>query len=444
MSFISNTEADRAAMLKAIGVGSFEELLDNIPAEIRLEDGLGLPEAISEYEALKELRAISGRNRNSNELISFLGGGAYDHFVPSVVGAIVSRSEFSTAYTPYQPEVSQGTLQTIYEFQTMMCNLTGMDVANASMYDGGSSLAEACLLAAAHTGRDEIVIAGKVHPHYLQIARTYCGGQEINLKQSTLDDGVANVDNVRKSVTSNTAALVVQQPNFFGCLEDVFELGSIAHAQGALFVVAVDPISLGILVPPGDYGADVVVGEGQSLGIDMSYGGPYLGIFAVKQPLLRRIPGRLSGITIDSDGKRGFVLTLQTREQQIRREKATSNICTNQGLMMLSACVYLSLLGKQGIQEVARLCLQKSHYLAQRLSSLPGYQLKFRQRFFKEFVLETPTSPRLIIEQLLSKNIAPGIDLAGFSEHDSGLLVAVTEKRTKEEMDRFVQALDTL
>ena len=444
MSFIPNTNADRASMLKAIGVSNFEDLLKNIPLQIRLKDGLDLPGSASEYEVLRELRAISSRNKNSNDVIMFLGGGAYDHFIPSAVDAIVSRSEFSTAYTPYQAEVSQGTLQAIYEYQTMVCNLTGMDVANASMYEGGSSLAEACLLAAAHTGRNEVVVAGNVHPHYLQVVRTYCEGQKILLKQTALVDGAANIDEVRRSVTSNTAALVVQQPNFYGCLEDVFELESIAHTHGALYVVAVDPISLGILTPPGDYNADVVVGEGQSLGIGMSFGGPYLGLFAVKEPLLRKIPGRLAGITTDTDGKRGFVLTLQTREQQIRREKATSNICTNQGLMLLSACVYLSLLGKQGIQEVAHLCLQKSHYLAERLSVLPGYRLKFRRSFFKEFVVETPSSPNLIIEQLLSKNIVAGVDLARFGKGESGLLIAVTEKRTKNEMDQFVEALQAL
>lgn len=444
MSFIPNTDADRASMLKAIGVSSLEELLRNIPPQIRLKDGLDLPAAASEYEILQELKALSDRNRSVNDAICFLGGGSYDHFIPSAVDAIISRSEFSTAYTPYQAEVSQGTLQSIYEFQTMICNLTGMDVANASMYDGGSALAEACLLAAAHTAREEIVIAGKVHPYYLQVVRTYCEGQDIVLKQAPLADGVADIEKVRKSVTSNTAAVVVQHPNFFGYLEDVVELEAIAHAQGALYVVSVDPISLGILVPPGEYGADVVVGEGQSLGIGLSLGGPYLGIFAVKQALIRRIPGRLAGITTDAEGKRGFVLTLQTREQQIRREKATSNICTNEGLMMLAACVYLALLGKQGVQEVARLCLQKSHYLAQRIAAIPGFRLKYRRPFFKEFVVETPLAPHLVIEKLLSKSILAGIDLSQFGEDESGLLIAVTEKRTKKEMDQFVESLQAL
>ncbi|MFQ5797513.1 MAG: aminomethyl-transferring glycine dehydrogenase subunit GcvPA [Bacteroidota bacterium] len=444
MPFTSNTDADRAAMLRAIGVNSLEELLQNIPPEIRLKDGLDLPEALSEFEVVKELREVSSRNKNVNDVISFGGAGAYDHFVPSVVGAVINRSEFSTPYTPYQAEVSQGTLQAIYEYQTMICNLTGMDAANASIYDGGSALAEACLLAAGHTGRNEIVIAGKVHPYYLDVVRTYCQGQQSALKHTGLADGVANIDDVRNAVTSTTAAVVVQQPNFYGCLEDVFELEKIAHLRGALYVVVADPISLGILVPPGEYGADVVVGEGQGLGIGLSFGGPYLGIFGVKDHLLRKMPGRLSGITTDREGNRGFVLTVQTREQHIRRERATSNICTNEGLMMLAACVYLSLMGKQGIQEVAQLCLQKSHYLAERLSAVHGFRLKYHQPFFKEFVLETALRPNILVEKLLSSNIVAGIDLSRFGEDESGLLIAVTEKRTKDEMDEFVKAVQAL
>ena len=441
MSFISNTDSDRSSMLKSIGVRNLEELLNNIPSEIRLRDGLNLPGPLSEYEVLKELQAVSGKNKNVEDLVSFLGAGSYDHFIPSAIGAITGRSEFATAYTPYQAEVSQGTLQSIYEYQTMICYLTGMDVANASMYDCGSALAEACLLAVTHLDRDEIVIAGKVHPHYLQVVRTYCEGQKVRVRETRLSDGGSDIDEVRRAVTSSTAAVVVQHPNFNGCLEDVFELQAIAHSQGGLYIVAADPISLGILAPPGDYGADVVVGEGQGLGLGMNFGGPYLGIFAVREALLRRIPGRLAGITTDADGKRGFVLTLQTREQQIRREKATSNICTNQGLMMLSACVYLSLLGKQGVQEVARLCLQKSHYLANRISTLSGFGLKYGRPYFKEFVVRTPLPPEQIIEKLARENILAGVDLAQLEAHESGLLVAVTEKRTKDEMDRFVEAL---
>lgn len=444
MTFISNTDDDRREMLKSIGVRDFEDLLANIPPEIRLKDGISLPPPLSEFEVLNELHSLARKNRDSSEMISFLGGGAYDHFIPSAIGAILSRPEFYTSYTPYQAEVSQGTLQAIYEYQTMICHLTGMDVANASMYDGGSALAEAALLAIRHTDRKELVIAGKVHPHYLDIVRTYTQGWDVSIRQAPLEDGIGNTVELHKLVTKSTAAVIVQQPNFYGCLENVEEIGQVAHEAGALFIVSVDPISLGVLVPPGDYGADVVVGEGQGLGIPLSFGGPYLGIFAVKEALLRRIPGRLSGITVDLDGKRGFTLTVQTREQHIRREKATSNICTNQGLMMLAACVYMSLMGRQGIPEVARLCLQKSHYLADEIAKIPGYRLKWATPFFKEFVIKTPYPASQVIESLSKKGILPGIDLAQFGKGETGLLIAVTEKRTREEMDRFVSELRAL
>jgi len=443
--YIPNTDADRREMLAAIGVKQFEELLKNIPPEIRLKSSFcGIPEALSELEVVKELQGIASQNKNLTEVISFLGGGSYDHFIPAAIGAIISRSEFMTAYTPYQAEVSQGTLQAIYEFQTMICRLTGMDVANASMYDGGSALAEAVLLAMGHTKRNEIVIVGQIHPHYFEIIKTICTREEVSIKQTKLNDGVTDLDDLKQSVSSTTACVVVQHPNFFGCLEPVAEIGGIAHSVGALYIVSVDPISLGILVPPGDYGADVVTGEGQCLGIPTSFGGPYLGIFAVKEALMRKIPGRLSGVTVDAEGKRGFVLTLQTREQQIRREKATSNICTNQGLMMLAATVYLALMGKQGIREVAKLCVQKSHYLADEIAKIKGFKLKYQQPFFKEFVVETPVPPKDIVKKLSEKNILPGIDLSRFDTLGDGLLVAVTEKRTKEEIDRMIEELKNL
>jgi glycine dehydrogenase subunit 1 len=439
-------------MLAAIGVKQFEELLKNIPPEIRLKDGLRLPEALSELEVVNELQTMTSQNKNLTEVVSFLGGGSYDHFIPAAIGTIISRSEFITAYTPYQAEVSQGTLQAIYEFQTMICRLTGMDVANASMYDGGSALAEAVLLAMGHTKRNEIVIAGQLHPHYLEVIRTICVRRDVSIKQTKLNEGVADLDDLRKSVSSATACVVVQHPNFFGCLEQVAEIGAVAHDVGALYVVSVDPISLGILAPPGDYGADVVTGEGQCLGIPTSFGGPYLGIFAVKEAIMRKIPGRLSGVTVDAEGKRGFVLTLQTREQQIRREKATSNICTNQGLMMLTATVYLALMGKQGIREVAELCVQKSHYLANEIAKIKGFKLKYATPFFKEFVVDTPIAPKEIVWRLSGRNIhgepsrtiLPGIDLTRFDGVTGGLLVSVTEKKTKAEMERLIEELKDL
>lgn len=441
MAYIPNTIADREEMLKSIGVASFEELLRNIPEELRLRENIKIPNRLSEFEVLNEIKKLEARNSPISTQISFLGGGSYDHYIPSAIAAITSRSEFYTAYTPYQAEVSQGTLQAIYEYQTMVCRLTGMDIANASMYDGGSALAEAALLAVDYTGRNEIIVTGKIHPNYLHIIRTYCEGQDIVIAEITSSRGAVLPEKIRTAVSDKTAAVIVQHPNFYGCLEDVDEIGKIAKANNSLFIVAVDPVSLGILAPPSEYGADIVIGEGQVFGVPQSFGGPYLGIFAAKESLLRKIPGRISGITVDTDGNRGFVLTVQTREQHIRRDKATSNICTNQALVMLSATVYLSLLGKQGLQEVANLCLQKSHYLANALTEIEGVHLKFNRPFFREFVIETPKPSREVIKHLGEKGILAGVPLSKFNHTDNGILVAVTEKRTKAEMDLFVSEL---
>lgn len=442
MPFIPNTDEDRKAMLKAIGVDNFEELISDIPENLRIKGELNLPEPLSEYEVLKELRKIAERNENTNQFISFLGGGAYDHYIPAAVNHIISRPEFFTAYTPYQPEVSQGTLQTIYEYQTMICELTGMDASNASMYDGGSALAEATLLAISETGRSQVLVSKGLHPNYIDIIRTYCKGQGFEVTEIALDGGITSLSDLKEKISNKTAAVIIQHPNFFGIIEKMQEFSDIIHQNGAHFISFNDPISLGILTPPGEYGADIVIAEGQCLGNSLSFGGPYLGIFAVKQNLIRRMPGRIAGATVDSQGRRGFVLTLQTREQHIRREKATSNICTNQALCALAATVYLSLLGKQGIKEVAMQCLQKSHYLAEQISQLDGFQLKFNQPFFKEFVLETPVPPQKIVDLLLERRIFAGINLQKYNlDLNSCLLVAVTEKRTKSEMDKFVLEL---
>jgi glycine dehydrogenase subunit 1 len=441
MSFVPNTEEDRKAMLAAIGVQSFEDLLKNIPAAARFRGELPIPSELSEYEALRKMGMMAGKNLAAQGQICFAGGGAYDHYVPAAIGTLMSRSEFQTAYTPYQAEVSQGTLQAIYEFQSMICALTGMDVSNASMYDGASSTGEACLLAAAHTSRNEVIVAGHLHPNYLEVCRTLCEGRKIDVREVHTNSGTADLNMLRKEISDKTAAVIVQQPNFFGCIEDAKEIGAIAHAAGALFIMAVDPVSLGILTTPAECGADIVTGEAQGLGISLSFGGPYVGIFAVNNDLLRKIPGRLSGMTVDRDGKRGFTLTLQTREQQIKREKATSNICTNQGLFMLCATIYLSLIGKQGLVEVATSSLQKAHYLAEKISALKGFKLKYNKPFFKEFVMETPVAPSRIIEDLAKKNILAGIDLARFEGTGEGLLIAVTEKRVKEDMDLLVDSL---
>jgi glycine dehydrogenase subunit 1 len=442
MPFVPNTDAERQEMLEAIGVKTFDDLVANIPEQIRLKGLLNLPKQLSEMEVWEEMKRLSSRNQNIEEYASYLGGGAYDHYVPAAVGAILSRSEFYTAYTPYQAEVGQGTLQAVYEYQTMICRLTEMDVANASMYDGATALAEAMLLSASHMNKDEIVLAGKINPNYVEVLKTYAHGQDIKIIQVELADGVCNLDDLKKHVTDKTAAVMVQQPNFYGNLEDVHHIGEVAHDAKALFVVSVDPMSLGILEAPGKYGADIVVGEGQCFGNSVAFGGPYVGIFAVKNFLLRKIPGRLSGMTIDKSGEKGFILTLQTREQHIRREKATSNICTNQALNALASCVYLSLMGKEGLVKVATLSIQKAHYLAGEIAKIKGFKLKFKQPFFKEFVVETPVITSELIRKLSEKKIHAGINLKKFG--DVGLLIAVTERKTKEQLDAFISELKAL
>ena len=439
---IPNTDEDRKEMLSAIGVESFEDLLSNVPAEFLEVDFEEIGEGLSEYEVMKLLGDLASRNVHSGEAISFLGGGSYDHFVPSIIGEIISRSEYLTAYTPYQPEVAQGTLQAIFEYQSMICALTGMDVANASMYDGASALAEAGLLAVNQKKRNKLVIASTVNPAHRAVVKTYLQGADVELITVPQIDGTTDLKTLSDLVDSDTAGLLLQTPNFFGCIEDADEMARIAHDNDALFIVSADPISLGILKKPGESGADIVVGEGQSLGSPTQFGGPYLGIFAAKMELVRRMPGRIAGQTWDVDGKRGFVLTLQTREQHIRRERATSNICTNQGIVMLSAAIYMALMGKEGISRVAELSTRKSHYLAEQINGLTGYELMFSAPFFKEFVVKTPVAPSKLIESLLDEKIFAGIDL---SSYDYGLencmLVCVTEKRTKEEMDKFVNSL---
>ncbi|MDZ7318989.1 MAG: aminomethyl-transferring glycine dehydrogenase subunit GcvPA, partial [candidate division KSB1 bacterium] len=355
MPFIPNTDADRKAMLERIGVKNFEELLANIPSELRFKRDFSLPDPLSELEVLRAVQLRTQCNRSVADAISFLGGGAYDHFVPAAIGHISSRSEFYTAYTPYQPEVSQGTLQVIYEYQSMIAELLGMDVSNASLYDGGSALAEAALMAVAETGKKRILVSQGVHPHYRQIIKTYLHGQQIETQWVALEQGSTSLADLKTKIDHQTAAVIIQHPNFLGNLEEVFEIAPLVHEHQALFVTSTDPISLGILEPPGNYDVDIATGEGQCLGNSLNYGGPYLGILASRLKFIRRMPGRIAGATVDTQGRRGFVLTFQTREQHIRREKATSNICTNQALIALNATVYLALLGKRGLQEVANL-----------------------------------------------------------------------------------------
>jgi glycine dehydrogenase subunit 1 len=439
MAYLSHSDADRKLLLDAIGVASVEELLVSIPADLRLKHALNLPSPISEVELRREFAEMAAANRT--DLVNFMGGGASEHYIPAALDTLANRSEFVTAYTPYQAEVSQGTLQVIYEFQSMICELTGMDAANASLYDGGSALAEAAFLSAGATKRSKIVVSKSVNPRYRQVLGTTVRGSDLQIQEVGIDDGVTDLEQLRQAVDDDTAAVIVAQPNFLGFLEPVEDIVEICHAKKGLVSVSVDPMSLSLLQPPGDYGADIVTGEGQPLGIPLSFGGPYLGFFAVKTPLIRRMPGRLAGATTDTKGRKGYVLTMQTREQHIRRDKATSNICTNQALCALRATIYLALLGKEGFRAIGELCLQKSHYLADRLGKIPGVSIVSSHPFFREFAIRTPSPGLKVTAQLRDKGflIGPVLDDLDVGV-ERGLLVSVTELRTKQEMDDLAQA----
>lgn len=442
MPYIPMTDDNRRDMLKTIGVADFEELLSGIPKNVRFKGELDLPKPLSEYELTKLLRSLASKNSDTLSRICFLGGGAYDHYVPAAIDHVISRSEFYTSYTPYQPEVSQGNLQAIYEYQSMIAALTGMDVANASMYDGGSALAEAALLAHNKTKKTEILISKTVHPHYRQVVKTYCHRSGITVTEIPSKDGVTDLDALKKLAGDDTAGVLIQHPNFFGNLEDVTAIEAVAHGTKGLFAVSVDPVSLGVLQPPGAYNADIATGEGQAFGNALNLGGPYVGLFTATEKLMRAMPGRIAGVTVDRKGERGFVLTLQTREQHIRREKATSSICTNQQLCALASTVYLALMGREGVKIVAEQSLQKAHYLAEQLTALPGVELMFTRPFFKEFAITVPGKPDAVLHRLRDAGIYGGIDLGRFDYGiDNGILVAVTEKRTKEEMDLYAATL---
>ena len=440
MPYSLNTPDDQQAMLRAIGAGSLEELFAMVPAEMRLGRDLNLPPALGEMELTAHIGELAARNTPAGQSVCFLGGGSYDHFVPAVVDFVAARSEFYTAYTPYQAEASQGSLQAFFEYQTLITQLTGMDVSNASLYDGGSAAAEAVLMAIHATRRSRrVVTAASVHPEYRQILGTYLANFDTELVTIGTPGGALSAADLEAALNDDTACVLVEHPNFFGCLEDVQTLAELTHKAGALFIVAVDPISLGLLKRPGQYGADIVVAEGQPLGIPMLFGGPYLGIMACREQFVRRLPGRLVGQTVDRRGNRCWVLTLQTREQHIRRERATSNICTNQGLLALRAAVYLSAMGPHGLRQVAELCLQKSHYAIERLTAGEQWRTAFSQPTFKEFVLR---STRKHVAEALDaaqrQGIFAGIPLGRwYPELDDCLLVAVTEKRSKFEIDRL-------
>ncbi|UCE19977.1 MAG: aminomethyl-transferring glycine dehydrogenase subunit GcvPA [Gemmatimonadota bacterium] len=442
MSFVPNTAEIRRHMLESTDVSSFDELIACIPDEVLLTSALDLPEGISELQVSRLLSQLAERNRDLDHTISFLGGGVYDHALPRAVHHMIRRSEFYTAYTPYQAEVSQGTLQAIYEYQSVMCQLTDMDVSNASLYDGASALAEAALLAHYATRRNEMVVSHTLNPFYASVLETYGRNLGFVIRKIDYGDGVTDIEKLQKALSDETACCLIQHPNFFGYLEPMDEIERHVHRVGALFVSAVDPISLGLLKPPGTYGADICVGEGQALGNPLSFGGPSFGFLTTTKNLIRRIPGRIVGTTADGKGQRGFVMTLQTREQHIRREKATSNICTNEALNALAGVVYLSLLGKEGLRKVAELSLQKSHYTLEKLEELGGFGRRFTSPFFKEFVVKTPKPPGEIVNTLAEQGIFAGIDLDRFKIGlDDCLSIAVTEKRTVEDIDTLLSRL---
>lgn len=444
MRYIPHTEEDVRQMLAAIGVQSIDDLFEEVPADLRLDRELDLPEALSEGELLRELQQLVSVNATSSDYLSFLGGGAYNHFIPSVIDQLISRSEFYTAYTPYQPEISQGTLQAIFEYQTLICQLTGMDVSNASMYDGASACAEAVLMAVRATRRKKVLLAGSLHPEYRETVETYCRYLEVELHSLPYGtDGRVDQDALNSSLDDGTAALVIGYPNFFGVIEDLSALSQTVHDKGALLVTAVpEPIALGLLKSPGEGGADIVVGEGQSFGMPVSYGGPGVGFFAARQKTVRSMPGRLVGATTDKDGKNGFVLTLATREQHIRREKATSNICSNQGLCALMANVYLCLLGKKGLREVAEQNLAKAEYAKNAISALPGFSIPFSGPIFNEFVVTFTGDLSTLLRQLEDARILGGVSLARFFDDlPNSFLVCVTEQHRKVDIDRLVEAL---
>lgn len=442
MHYIPNTDDDRRQMLKKIGVDSFEQLIDAIPDSLRLKEPLKIPR-LSEPELMAELTELS--NRNSQGMVCFAGGGVYDHYVPAAELTLVFRPEFMTAYTPYQAEVAQGTLQVIYEFQTHICRLTGMDVANASMYDGATSAAEAMLICSNITKRNKVVISETVNPLWRETIRTYLSARDVDIVTVPRDGLLTDLNRLEDAIDENTACVLVSQPNFFGLLEDVDPVAEMVHKVGGKLVMGIDPIAQAIIKTPGEYDADIVVGESQPLGVPMSFGGPLLGLFAAKKELVRNMPGRIAGRTKDVDGRDGFVLTLQTREQHIRREKATSNICTNEALCATMATIYCSLMGKTGIKQVALLSAERAQNAAAQIADLENFELYSGAPFVREFAVKTPVPAREIVTTMADKGMLPGIDAGQwYPGLEDCLIIALTEKRTGAEIDRLVTGLKEL
>lgn len=445
MNFIPNTDSQNERLLARIGVKSVEELFADIPKEVRLQRPLAIKGGMSEPELVKHVKGLANLNQTVEGYSSYLGAGAYEHYIPSFIDQLLLRSEFYTAYTPYQPEISQGTLQAIYEYQTLVCELTGMDVTNASMYDGASALAEAALMSCDATRREKVLVLQTVHPEYRDVLKTYLPPRGVELLEVPFKDGVLDQVALEAALQEDIAGVLVQNPNFFGRLEKAEEVAQMAHAKGALVVMSVNPVSLGMLKSPGECGADIVVGEGQPFGNSLNFGGPYLGFLSCRDKYVRRMPGRIVGATTDKNGKKGYVLTLQAREQHIRREKATSNICSNEALCALAFTMHLSALGKTGLKELANLNLQNAHYAAQEIAKIPGMSLAFNGPFFHEFVIESKIEPSRINSMLLKDQIIGGLDLARFyPELDHHLLFCVTETKSKADIDRLVARLGAI
>ncbi|MCG3204987.1 MAG: putative glycine dehydrogenase (decarboxylating) subunit 1 [Elusimicrobia bacterium] len=443
--FQPNSALDEKKLLAAVGVSSFEELIQRLPKKY-VNPGLGLPNEMAEMDLTRFLTDLSNKN---GQPLSFLGAGSYDHFIPTVVSALSNRGEFSTAYTPYQPEASQGTLQVIFEFQSMVAEIYGMDIANASLYDAATALSEAALVAFRHTDRHILLIPDALHPHYRRTLETYfLENTPYRLVTLACPEGTIDPNDLDAKLKQNenqVAGVVVQTPNFFGCLENGSVIAEKAHAAGALLIASSNPLALGVVSPPGEFGADIAVGDGQPLGLSLSFGGPYVGLFACKKELMRKMPGRICGRTVDVNGKPAFVLTLQAREQHIRREKANSNICTNQNLCATAMTIHTAMLGPEGLKETAELNLQLAHYAAEQLSQLPGFNLKFTAPFFNEFVLELPEEAETLQKKALELGVLAGLPLKTFyPKLDRHLLINVTEKKSKEDIDRLVSVLRSL
>lgn len=443
--YIPNTAEDKREMLAEINIKSIEDLFSDIPESLRFNEDLNIPKIMSELELKKHMSSLAAKNKTTEDFSSFLGAGAYQHFIPSTVNSIVSRSEFYSAYTPYQPEISQGELQGIFEFQSLIAELTGMEAANSSMYDGASSLAEAAAMAAVVTKRKKIIIASTVHPEIREVLLTNAHGRQLEIIQVNFNNGVTDVEEIKETIDEETAAVIVQYPNFFGLIEEMETIEKIAHENKALFIVSANPMALPILKSPGEYKADIVVGDNQPMGVPISFGGPHVGFFATNSKLIRKMPGRIVGQTHDKDGNRGYVLTLQTREQHIRREKATSNICSNQALVALASAVYMNTMGKKGIYEVAKQNLEKAHYAYNLLKAIDGVEIFSVNPFFNEFTILLPKSVSEINQQLLEDNIIGGYDLSkAYPQIKNGMLIAITEVKTKEEIDKFANRLEGL